>query len=49
MNICALMDLLNTQRTFSMCVRDRSKASTNCTKYKVVSKVQASVYWNSSQ
>ena len=29
--------------------RDRSKVSTNHTKYKVVSKVQTCVYWNSNQ
>ena len=43
------MDLLNVQRTSALCVRDSSTVSTNCTVYKAVSKVQAGVYWNSSQ
>jgi len=48
-NICVLMDLLNVQRTSAVCVTDSSTVSTNCTVYKAVSKVQAGVYWNSSQ
>jgi len=47
--ICVLMDFLNVQPTFPMWVRDRSNVSTNCITYKVVSKVQACVYWNSNQ
>jgi hypothetical protein len=48
-NICVLVKLLNAHHMSQMWFTDRSNVSTDSTMYKVVSKVQATVYRNSSQ